>query len=80
MRISFAWITSVLRAVHSRRRTDRLQQLHERLGVADARDVLEGHLVLGEERGGDDGEGSVLVARRFDGTGEAMTAFHDILH
>ena len=46
------------------RRADRADQLHQRLGVANARDVLERDRMLGQQRRGDDRQRGVLVAGR----------------
>jgi hypothetical protein len=59
---------------------ERRDQVDERLEVADARDVLERDRLVGEERGGDDREGRVLVARRADRARERATALDEELH
>jgi hypothetical protein len=56
---------------------ERLDQLDERLDVADARDVRQRDRVLGEQRGGDDRQRRVLVARRADRAGERAPALDE---
>ena len=58
---------------------DGLDELDERLDVADARDVLEVHRVLAEERRGDDRQRGVLVAGGADAAGERVPALDDEL-
>src|ERR1700756_1480028 len=62
-----------------RRCTDRADQLHQRLGVADARYIVEGDGMLGEQRRSDDRQRRVLVAGRLDGATEPVAALNDIL-
>ena len=66
-------------SVHSASTADRADELDQRLGVPDARDVRERDALLGEQRGSDDRKGGVLVPARLDGTGEGKAAFHDVL-
>ena len=61
------------------RRADRADQLHQRLGVADARNVFERDRLLGEQRRGDDRQRGVLVAGGLDGAGKPVAAFDDVL-
>jgi uncharacterized protein YoxC len=56
----------------------RANQLDERLDVANVRDVLEYDLLIGEERGRDDGQRSVLVAGRMDRAGKRVSTFDDV--
>ena len=50
------------------------EQLQHRLHVANMRHVVEAAGPVGEQGGGEDGEGRVLVARRTDGAFERATA------
>ncbi len=59
---------------------DGLDQFDQRLDVADARHVLEVHRLLAQQRGGDDGQSGILVARRADASGKASSTLDDILH
>jgi len=56
----------------------RANQLDERLDVANVRDVLEYDLLIGEQRGRDDGQRSVLVAGRMDRAGKRVSTFDDV--
>jgi hypothetical protein len=58
---------------------DRADQFHQRFGIADARDIVEGDRMFGQKRGGDDRQGGVFVAGRHDRAGEPMAAFDDVL-
>ena len=60
-------------------RAGRLHQLHQRLDVANARDVLEQHRVFGEQRRANDWQRRVLVARRSDVARQSLPALDDIL-
>ena len=51
--------------------------LEHRVDVADARDVAEAQLRVGQHRGRDQRERAVLVARRDDGAGERRAAVDD---
>ena len=75
---TLASITSVLRAVHSAETPSEMHELDQRLAVANARDVFEGDLLIGEERCGDDRQRGVLVARRMDRAGERASTFDDV--
>src|SRR6185437_12202351 len=57
---------------------ERAYQLDERLDVANVRDVLEGDLLIGEKRGGDDRQRGVLVAGRMNRAGERVSTFDDV--
>ena len=58
-----------------------LEQLEHRLDVADLRDVVEHDLVLGQDAGGEDGKGGVLVAGRRNRAGQRNAAVdHEFLH
>src|SRR5688572_12825524 len=60
-------------------RTDRLDEIHQRLHVADARHVLEMYRLLGEERGRDDRQSGVLVAGWADAAGQSVAALDEEL-
>ena len=62
------------------RGADRADQFDQRLGVADARHVLQRDRMLGEQRGGDDRQRRVLVAGRLDRAREPVAAFNDVLN
>ena len=59
-------------------RTDRSDQLDEGFGIANARHILEGEGVLGQQRCGDDGKGCVLVAGGRNAALQAAPSFDDI--
>ena len=66
-------------ALPLRRGADRPDQLDQRFGIANARDVLQRHRVLGQQRRGDDRQRRVLVAGGLDGARQPVTAFNDVL-
>ena len=51
-----------------------VEQPEHRLDVADPRHVADDDLLLGEERGGEDGQGAVLVAGGHDRAGQRDAA------
>lgn len=55
-------------------RTQEGDQFEERLDIADPGHIGDGDRTVGEERGGDDGEGGVLVSRRANGAAERAAA------
>ena len=55
-------------------------EIDERLEIADARDVVEGDRLIGQQRGRDDRQRGVLVAARANGAAQPVTAFDDELH
>src|SRR5205823_1712232 len=59
---------------------ERAHELDERLDVADARDVLEHHRLVREQRAGDDGQRRVLVPGGSDGPGERLPSLDDELY
>jgi len=60
---------------------ERLQQRQHRADVLDLRDVADNDLVLGQDRGGEDRKGTVLVAGRNDGAGQRGASVDDeLLH
>ena len=61
------------------RRADRADQLHQRLGVANARHVLKRHRMLGQQRRGDDRQRGVLVAGRLDRAGKPVSPLDHVL-
>ena len=63
-----------------RRGADRADQFHQRLGVANARDVFERDRMLGQKCCRDDRQRGVLVAGRLDGALQPVAALNDILN
>ena len=58
-----------------------LEEADHRVHVADARDVADDHLLVGEETGGEGRQSRVLVAGGDDAPGERSPAFDDeLLH
>jgi hypothetical protein len=58
-----------------------IEQRQLRLGVAYPRDVVEDELLVGEQAGSEDRQGSVLVACRGDLARERAAALNDeVLH
>jgi hypothetical protein len=69
----------VVRAVDAH--ADVLEQAEHGVHVADPGDVGDHHLLLGQQRGGQDGQGGVLVAGGDDRSGQRRSAFdHELLH
>ncbi len=58
---------------------DGTEKLDERLDIANSRNVTEVDRTARQERGGDDGEGGVLVAGRADGATKRVPAFDNVL-
>src|SRR6478609_726882 len=62
------------------RSANRADQFDQRFGVANARDVFQRHRMFGEQSGGDDRQGRVLVAGRLDRARQPLTALNDVLN
>ena len=62
-----------------RRSTNRADQFDQGLGVADPRHVPKRYRMLGQQRGGDDRQCRILVARRLDHAGKPVAAFNYVL-
>ena len=62
------------------RSADRTDQFNQRLGVADARNILQRDRMLGQKRGRDDRQSGVLVTGRLDRTTEPMAPFDGVLN
>ena len=70
---------TVLSSIHSTRDAEVGEQREHRLHVADARDVGEHDPLLGEQAGGQERQGRVLVAGGHDGAGQRHAALDDEL-
>ena len=58
-----------------------LQERDLGLGVADSRNPVQEHLLLGQKAGGEDRQGRVLVAGRGDLAAERRSSLdHELLH
>ena len=76
-----AFITTVFGLGRSMRHAEVLEQLEQRLGVPDVRDVVQRHVLVREQRAGQQRQRGVLVSGGHDGAGQRHAAFDDeLLH
>ena len=68
-----------VRPVPLARRARGANELDERFDIPDARHVVELYRLIGEQRGGDDRQGGILIASWSDRAAETVTPFDNEL-